>query len=283
MGGNAINLCKPITFIEAEKTLLWIKKEIIPSIDLEDSDIDVIGSFCKKKEGELYGDIDIAVDINSITKKGIEEKESIYYLEGLFKKLEFETKINFGFGIVSAGIPIDGDFSQGLVQVDFMLTPDLNWSKFIYYSPNFRINESQYKGKIRNILLMAIITESQKEIIKYTPDGGIEEIEVNILRYPKGIWRVRKNFMGKKGLIKNGKNVIGTDHLITTNPQKVKELTVGTWYKLEDINTFEKLWEIILSPNFIWKDKRLEIISRYKECLAEQGFEEPKELLCKIE
>ena len=130
---------------------------------------------------------------------------------------------------------------------------------------------------------MAIITESQKEIIKYTPEGGIEEIEVNILRYPKGIWRVRKNFMGKKGLIKNGKNVIGTDHLITTNPQKVKELTVGTWYKLEDINTFEKLWEIVLSPNFIWKDKRNEIILRYKECLAEQGFEEPKELLCKIE
>ena len=67
MGGNAINLCKPITFIEAEKTLLWIKKEIIPSLNLEDSDVDVIGSFCKKNEGALYGDIDIAVEINSIT------------------------------------------------------------------------------------------------------------------------------------------------------------------------------------------------------------------------
>jgi len=125
---------------------------------------------------------------------------------------------------------------------------------------------------------MALITEPTKEITKTTEDGGIEEIEVNILRYPFGISRVRKNFMGKKGLVKNGKNVEGFDFFITNDPQEVTNLTVGEHYKPSDINTFEKLWDIVMSPNFKWINKREGIINRFVECLGEQNLSIPKEV-----
>jgi hypothetical protein len=132
---------------------------------------------------------------------------------------------------------------------------------------------------------MALITEPTKEIIKISKDGGIEEIEVNILRYPFGISRVRKNFVGKKGLVKNGKNVEGWDCFITNDPQEVVDITVGEEFKPNDIDTFEKLWKIVMSPNFQWINKREGIINRFIECILEQGLiipEEAKEQYFKI-
>ena len=163
------------------------------------------------------------------------------------------------------------------VQIDLMLAPNLEWAKFLYHSPDFTKNESQYKGYYRNILLMAIITETQKKIMKTTPEGGIEEIKVNILRYPKGIWRVTKSFKGKRGLVKNGKN-IGTEYLITDQPGEAVHMTVGLDYRKEDIDTFEKLLCIVKNPYFIWKEKRPQIIERFEECLKEQSLPLPREM-----
>ena len=275
MGGNAIGISEEITFIEAAITFEWFKKNILPKLDLEEKDIEILGSYGKKLSADLYGDIDIAVLITSLK---FPENQTAHLLSQKLQYLGYITKLNLGFRIVSFGCPIGGDPSNGFAQLDLMLTPSLEWSKFICYSPNYKLNESRYRGFYRNILLMAIITETQKNIIKTTPDGGIEEIEVNILRYPRGIYRVRKNFMGKKGLVKNGKNVEGFDNFVTNSPIEVTKMTVGD-YKPEDINTFEKLWSILLSPNFKWINRREDITKRYFECLDEQGFPIPKELL----
>jgi len=283
MGGNAVK-SRSVTFEEAEKTIKWIRQEVFPRltvIPIEDKDVEILGSYGKKKEGETHGDIDIAVSM----PKNIELNLLRLDLEGM----GFETKVNYGFRIVSFGCPIGGSKSlencgeifpdeKDLVQIDLMLSTNLYWSRFIYHSPDFRKEESKYKGYYRNILLMALITEPTKEITKTTEDGGIEEIEVNILRYPFGVSRVRKNFMGKKGLVKKGKNVEGFDFFITNDPQEVTDLTVGEHYKPSDINTFEKLWDIVMSPNFKWINKREDIVKRFIECLDEQKLVHPIEI-----
>jgi hypothetical protein len=276
MGGNAIPICRPVTLDEAQSTISWFI-DLLPLFGIRE--ICPLGSLGKKKEGELYGDIDLAVDINDIIHfADIKEEEVPEYLSKKLESLGFKTKINHGFRIVSFASHINGNsFNWEYVQVDLMLAPNLEWAKFLYHSPDFTKNESQYKGYYRNILLMAIITETQKVITKTTPEGGIEEIEVNILRYPKGIWRVTKNFMGKKGLIKTGKN-IGEEYLITDQFWQVVDKTVGICYTAEDIDTFEKLWNIVISSGFIWREKRTQIIKRFKECLVEQGLPEPKEV-----
>jgi len=278
MGGNAIQESRPVTFEEALRTVAWIQKEVFPKlkiIKIEEKDTEILGSYGKKKDGETHGDIDIAV-LNTPDESAPKNIE-LNLLSQDLENLGFKTKINYGFRIVSFGCPIWG-FLRENVQIDLMLSTNLYWSRFIYHSPDFRKEESQYKGYYRNILLMALITEPTKEIIKITEDGGIEEIEVNILRYPYGVSRVRKNFMGKKGLVKNGKNVEGWDFFITNDPQEVVNLTVGEEFKPSDINTFEKLWDIVMSPNFKWINKREDIINRFIECLGEQNLSIPKEL-----
>lgn len=280
MGGNAVKISRPVTFEEAEKTVEWIKKEIFPRltvIPIEEKDTELLGSYGKKKIGETHGDIDIAV-LNIPDPDSIPKNIELTFLRLDLEGLGFETKVNYGFRIVSFGCPIGGSPNADIVQIDLMLSTNLYWSRFIYHSPDFRKEESKYKGYYRNILLMALITEPTKEIIKTMEDGGIEEIEVNILRYPFGISRVRKNFMGKKGLVKNGKNVEGFDFFVTNDPQEVTNLTVGEKYKPSDINTFEKLWDIVMSPNFKWINKREGIINRFVECLGEQSLSIPKEV-----
>jgi hypothetical protein len=279
MGGNAIQESRSVTLEEAQRTVVWIKKEVFPKlkiIRIEDKDTELLGSYGKKKDGETHGDIDIAV-LNIPDPNSAPKNIELNLLSQELEDLGFKTKINYGFRIVSFGCPIWG-FLKETVQIDLMLTTNLYWSRFIYHSPDFRKEESQYKGYYRNILLMALITEPTKEIIKTTEDGGIEEIEVNILRYPHGVSRVRKNFMGKKGLVKNGKNVEGWDFFITNDPQEVTNLTAGEEYKPSDINTFEKLWDIVMSPNFKWINKREGIINRFIECLGEQNLSIPKEV-----
>jgi hypothetical protein len=269
MGGNAIPLSRSVSFQEAESTIEWFYKEIRPQLKAGIKTFEVIGSYGKKKDDETYGDIDIAVLVT--------DESDMHYISDFFVQLVGSAKINIGFGIISFGAPIGGKIENGIVQIDLMVTNNLDWSRFMNHSPDFRKNESQYKANIRNILLMAIITESQKEILKTTSEGEIEEIEVNILRYSKGIYRVRKNFMGKKGLVKNGKNT-GWEEFVTNDPCEVTVLTVGKKYLPQDTNTFEKLWNIVISTDYYWKDKRSEIIKRFKECLKEQKLPEPKEI-----
>jgi len=275
MGGNAVKVSRPVTFEEAKETIQWVKKHILPYANFSEEEMEILGSYGKKLDADLYNDIDIAVQISRLELF----PNATQRLAGYLQSWGYDIKLNPGFGICSFGCPINGKSENGYVQIDFMLTYSLSWSSFLYHSPDFRKGESKYKGLYRNILLMALITEPEKEIIKTTPDGGIEEIEVNILRYPRGVWRVRKNFMGKKGkLVKNGYNVEGSEHFVTDNPMEVIDMTVGTDFIPMDIDTFEKLWGIVMSPNFKWINKREGIINRFIECLGEQNLPLPKEL-----
>lgn len=275
-GGGAIPSSRPISWDEAEALYSWIKKNIASDFGIDESDMEVIGSYGKKREGETHGDLDIAVSSEALAKKnGIDPSEVLDFVNEVLSSLGIETKKMPGFKQVSAGIQIPG--TTDIAQVDFMLSPKLQWSKFVYHSPDFRKDESKYKGVYRNALLMAIITESGKEIIKRTPEGEVEELETNVLRYPEGIWRARKNFMGKKGLVKTGQLLRDFDKFITTDPQEVVELAVGKGYTPESISTFERLWHLVTRDNFIHEYVLDDILSKFAINLKSMGLPYPEE------
>ena len=64
-----------------------------------------------------------------------------------------EGKFNKGNMIGSYLVPIEGDASNGSVQVDLMFVPSIPWAKFSYFSPG---DKSEYKGSVRTCLLMGI-------------------------------------------------------------------------------------------------------------------------------
>jgi len=279
-GGSAIPSSRPITWDEAQNLYKWVKNNISPKFGIDDSDMEVIGSYGKKVEGETYGDLDIAVSANSVMERnGIGADQVLDFINDALVSMGLETKKMAGFKQVTAGIPIPR--TSDIAQVDFMLSPSLDWSRFAYHSPDFRSRESKYKGVYRNALLMAIITESSKEILKRTAEGDVEELETNVIRYPEGIWRARKSFMGKKGLVKTGQLLREFDKFVTLNPQEVTELAVGRGYTPESISTFERLWHIITRENFIHAENLDDILQKFAINLKSIGIPYPEETIQK--
>lgn len=275
-GKAAIPSSRSITWEEAQKVYDFVQRKIAPKFGIDASDMDVIGSYGKKRKGETHGDLDIAVSTKALgDRNGLGKEDLVDFVNDALVNSGFETKIMRGFKQVSAGIPIPG--TSDIAQVDFMLSSDLEWSKFVYHSPNYREKESKYKGSVRNALLMAIITETSKNILKQTPEGDVEELESNVIRYPEGIYKSRRSWAGKKGLVKTPKLLKDFDELITTNPQEVVELVVGKGYDPNSIGTFESLWHLVTRDDFKHWDKLEDILKKFAGNLKAQGLPVPEE------
>jgi hypothetical protein len=231
-------------------------------------DCAVIGSAGKKLPEATSGDIDIAVSADKIAGAlGTSLDNALFELDKKLKSLGYSTKLAVGFNQVSFGAPIDGDYKNGVGQVDLMLTHDLDWSKFIYHSPDFRIAESMYKGAYRNLLLMATIGSCFYEITKETDKGETAEYKAFVVRLNQGIVEVRKSFEGKKGLVKTAKLLKEYDKEITRTPQDVVNLLFNGGHKPDAVSTYEKLRALLDSGDFKFPNKLREILKDFESKL----------------
>lgn len=278
-GGNAIESSRPLKQSEIEGTYDYILKKIYPIIGLDEDSARPIGSFRKKPENQTSGDIDIACSIDRIAGvNGISIGEVLDFIESEMKKRGIEASKAVGFNQVSIGVPIEGDFSKGIAQVDLMMTDSLDWSTFMYHSPDFRIAESKYKGMYRNVLLMSIVSECKKEATKLTDKGEIEEYKQFVIRLGQGIFQVTKTLMGKKGLTKTPKLLHDQDKFITNTPEAVTEIAFGPNIKPSDIMTFENIWKYFTDKNFIHRDKTEQILERFKVYILSSKVPVPTEV-----
>jgi len=276
MSGKLLENVKPIKQGELFETYEWVKNNVFPIIDIKPENATPIGSFNKKPINEESGDIDIAIDISEAYKKmKLNEISSL-----LYDKLSehFETKYIKGFDQVSIKAPIRGDEKFGFVQVDLMPTRDLNWSKFMYHSPNLKEGESKYNGALRNLLLFSIITESYF-IENKLYEGQVEEYNALVIRLPSGVWDVRKSLRGKTGLIKTPK--ILEAEFITRDPKDVIRIALGEGYNIKSANSFETLWEIIHKKHFIHKNVLEKIINKFHKNIKKANIDPPKEAIKK--
>jgi len=280
-GGNAVEESRPMKQSEVIKTFEWAEKNILPVIGLAGKGVDYspIGSYAKKSEDVTSGDIDIAVSVDKIAGvNGLTFEEVLPWLDEKLKALGYSTKMVRGFEQISFGAPINGDFKNGVGQIDLMLSTDLNWSKFMYHSPNFITGESKYKGMYRNVLLMSIVSEMFKESSKLTPEGDTEQYKQYVVRLEKGIYQVEKSFMGKKGsLIKTAKLLKDQDKFITNTPEEVVELAFGEGVKPLEVMTFEDAWVRLRSPKFPHKKKLDQILNRFKAYILASKMPLPSE------
>jgi len=279
--GNSIENAQPFQQDQVQPTVDWLVKNVFPQIGLNglEDDAAIIGSAGKKLPEQTSGDIDIAVSADKIAGfLGTSLQTVLYSLDAKLKSMGYTTKLAPGFTQVSIGAPIGGDWKNGVGQVDFMLTNDLDWSKFIYHSPDFRTAESQYKGAYRNMLLMAAIGKSFFEITKQTDKGETAEYKAYVVRLNQGITEVRKSFEGKKGLVKTAKVLHEFDKEITRQPQGVVDLLFTGNHKPSDIDTYEKLKALLDSNEFKYSDKLADIMADFKKKVEDTGLPLPSDI-----
>jgi hypothetical protein len=263
-GGNAVEESRPLTQAEIDKTYAYVIKNVYPIIGLTESTAKPIGSFKKKAADQTSGDIDIAVLADQIASThGITLDQVLDFMEAALSGAGYHSVKSKGFQQVSIGVPIEGDKKKGIAQIDLMVTDNLDFSTFMYHSPDFTQSESKYKGLYRNILLMNIISNSKRETTKLTDKGEIEEYKSYVLRLNQGVVAVAKSFMGKKGLVKNPTLLKDQDKFITNTPEVITELAFGPDVPPSEIMTFENIWRRTTDPNFIHKDKLEDILKEF--------------------
>jgi hypothetical protein len=282
-GGNAIEESRPMTQQETIETYDYVKRKIFPAIGLEGDGIDAapIGSFGKKLSDKESSDVDVAVSVDKIAgQNGIGMEEVLDWLETKLSSMGLPIKKSIGFQQISVGVPISGKKGNGIGQIDLMLSTNLDWSRFMYYSPDFKVAESKYKGLYRNVLLMSIFSEGTKKAVKTTDSGETEEYEQTVIHLESGLASVRKTLMGKKGaLVKTATKLDEFDKFLTNVPEEVVHLAFGPNVQPNDVMTFENAWAHFESPNFPYKDRRKEILNRFKAYILGAKVPAPEEII----
>lgn len=290
-GGAAIKTSRRITEAEYPKTLDHIQKVLFPLLGIDPRKSGdqylVIGSIGKKKNPEdSSGDLDLGINSewfanqNSISTKEVSQLVFEKVSEQLPSLLDFKPEINYlkGFGIVSIGWPIEGDVNRGIVQLDLIPISNMEWAKFIYYSPNYKIGESKYKSAHRNWLLSAILSV-RKRVLDRDQFGEVMDYDAPVLILSDGLFWHTKSYRGKiKPRLKHSQKIAGSERFITRDPQEFVEFALGPSYNPDQIKTFEDLFRIISAPDYELRGNLPEIKEKLVEYLTRAGLEIPSEL-----
>jgi hypothetical protein len=264
---NTVPGIRDLTPIEVIHMATWVKFNIIPLF--KNAEFRPIGSFGKKFNDKSSSDLDIALS----TGHDIDTVNQILVDNG------YETKKNLGFNQISIPIPVNFIDRQGFAQVDFMLTSNINWTNFIYHSPDFTKNESTYKGVVRTLLLMSILSESSRTILSKDENGNTLKVESKVIRLPYGVYSTQRSFIGKRGLLKKPKLLSEFDRKITDDPNEVAKLILGEQYAPRDCNSFESIWNIINNEKFVHYQHLDLIIEKFKQRLDINNLKYPREFL----
>ena len=265
-GGNAIAGVDRIELKNIEPTVKQIIDQYINPVfpdSVLGKNVFLLGSTGKK---ESSGDLDLGFDLlfeEELSDVSIESAVGQLY-DYIKTTSKSEVKINeFTHDMVHFDFPQydkDGNLIGKTVQVDvlFTLTPD--FCKFYMYSPSQ--NESSYKGAHRNDLLRAIAKVISFQVLKQDDnDNLLTWIQFDI--GSNGLFNCVKTIVDEDGNhlkwgdtdedLEIGYAVDLHKRVISTDPKEVIHFLVGN-YSINDINTFEKLLNIIENDdNFKYK------------------------------
>ncbi len=270
MGGNAIKKSVSIKKEFIEPTLNYIYSKFLPKIKISKNDTRILGSVGKK---QVSGDIDIAIDFRKIIINNNLAEDYvgffIYEASGVFSEV-IQMK---GINVVSVACPIIGETDK-FVQVDFMLTDNLEFAEFAYYSPSQL--ESKYKGLYRNILLYEVLKAIGFKITKEV-SGNAREWESYNFNINKGLMKRVQSVEGKKGILLRPKTI--KEVPVTKDPETILEIVFGDKIKnIEEINTFEKLFKLITTLKLPFSNKLSTIFKNTANGIHSLGYPIPEEI-----
>lgn len=299
MSGIAIKGSVPVRNFDA----VYIASRVIDNLTHNCKDTDghtmnfntcMLGSTGKKKDDEYSGDIDIAVELE-FSDNNINAIENCIRNKicPAFSDNKPQIKVSSGFHIISFGVKWISD----VVQVDLMFSNDIEYSKFMYHSPDYRNNESNFKGLYRTNLLIDLASFIPTNIPDvYNDEHVLTDFWKYTLTYDKGLFLRHKTYKGKRGLLKNPVTVKEDDKFITNDINEIIKFILGETATFTDTNSFETLIDFVFSKNYKYdntvifnvlkeylndkrhKDKILDIISYINKAIVNWLDDSNKEL-----
>lgn len=256
-GGNAFNNVSRIKREYINDVVDLFKHTVIEKLlnaDPKDS-LFLLGSTGKKTDS---GDIDIGLDANILHDNIL---VSLMKLDELCAKNNIKSYINtISFDMLHVCFQQP---NNKFVQIDLLLTEYPEFTKFFMFSP--AENESRYKGAHRNTLLKSILLAATLSNVIY--DNKHQPIKWNQYDLTSnGMIQCAKTLVDENGnrlMYKTTNEPLEIEyakneyiHYLSHDVDTIIKFIVGD-FKQEDIDTFEKLFNIVVhNDSFKHKDKR---------------------------
>lgn len=262
-GGHSVEGVEPIRGDLAKKVADEIIKKIKNKFNIECA---ALGSTGKKSKDQTSGDIDIAVQMQW------EDKDKLIdFIKKEFPDSPFGNIVNY-LNVFNIGYKYDEDGKDKYVQVDFMFVDDVEWAQFVYFSPNFLKNESQFKGSWRSTLLRGICACTPVEQVNKKYKTEYFEDNKTIKTFWKftfsqssGLFADRKTYEGNKKILKNPKTIQEDREYISKNIDEILHICLGKDATRDDCNSYETLLNFIASDRYEFKS--VEQLEKIKEWL----------------
>jgi hypothetical protein len=278
-GGNLFDGTVGIKQTLVKGTMEDIFRKVLKPMGLQgiDTDVFVLGSAGKKSANELSGDLDIGISADQIASaNGLKLSEVYDWVVDTLESMGYETAKVSGFSQVSIAYPIKGD-KGNYVQVDFMMSNNLEWTKFAYIAPDFSKSESKYKLVYRNLLLAACVSIFDMKVLKQTKEKIPVEVRKYALRWNDGVYSTVKSFASKTGgILKVGKLLKNKDVFVTQTPEELVDMFLGSQYTPNDIRTFEGIYDIVFNQESNVKRYRNLIKQKFIESLTKSKLPIPE-------
>lgn len=262
-GGHSVEGAEPIRGDLAKVVADEIIEKVKGEFKIECA---ALGSTGKKGKNQTSGDIDIAVQMSWQDKDKL-----INFVKKEFKDCPFGNIVDY-LNVFNIGYKYDEDGKEKIVQVDFMFVDDVEWAQFVYFSPNFLKNESQFKGAWRSTLLRGICacTPTEKVDKKYEPeyfeDGKtIKTFWKFTFSQADGLFADHKTYEGNKKPLKNPKTIKDDREYISKNIDTILHMCLGKDATRDDCNSYETLLNFIASDRY--KFRSVEQLEKIKEWL----------------
>lgn len=268
MGGLAIKNTSKIPAKTAEKLGNDIVSVLSSKLGIDSC---ILGSVGKKPDNEYSGDIDIAV----IMKYNDDNIDKVYNL--MVDKFNASgMNLSKGFKIMSIGVPFDGDKTG---QVDFMFMKSLENAKFLWHSPDYKNNESNYKGASRTDLMRTVVSETpipekyDKE--EYFKNGDLKSWWQFSLSSQGELEIKHKTVESKKDSEKAVKNPVTIKEdtiLYETDPDEIVRIIFGdNCDRIKDLNSFESEVKYLLSNKYKYADSGDLVTNIFKQFIKNWG------------
>ena len=278
-GGNLFDNTTGIKQSEVNATIKDLETKVLKKLGLIGIGTDsfLLGSAGKKSPKELSGDLDVGISADQIASaNGLKLSEVYQWLSDKLTRLGYETAPVSGFSQVSIPFPISGRKDK-YVQVDFMLSNNMEWTLFAYTAPDFTKSESKYKLVYRNLLLAACVSVYDMKVLKQTKDKIPVEVQKYALRWNDGIYSTVKSFASKTGgILKTGKLLKDRDVFVTQTPSDMVKMFLGKQYTPDDIKTFESLYDIVFNQESNVSKYRQSIKRKFIESLTKAKLPIPE-------
>ncbi len=253
MSMNAIKDAQPIDNLYAFSISKLIIRQLEEKLNVKCS---TLGSTGKKPDDSVSGDIDIGIEMEMTSENVNKLKDFLmkYFKHNMAETPEFRELP--GLNILSVGYHYEFGILRipKIVQIDFMFTDNLEYTKFIFHSPNYRKKESNFKGLYRTNLLTHIvdIIKREKEPL-YDIDGHCTDYWKYTLSFNRGLKLTHKSYISPKTgkLLKNPYTVKEDDVIISKNPEEIITFLFGNKVNVKDFNSFESIIDFLFSDRFI--------------------------------